>query len=81
MPPTAAPRFRRSACCHTDSTRARPHLYTEDEIRRLLDAALQLPVAWPSTSLRPWVFHGLLGLLSVTGLRLSEALNLEARRR
>jgi len=59
------------------STRARPHLYTEEEIRRLLDAALELPVAWPSTSLRPWVFHGLIGLLSVTGLRLSEALNLE----
>ena len=59
------------------STRARPHPYTEGEIRRLLDAALQLPVAWPSTSLRPWVFHGLLGLLSVTGMRLSEALNLE----
>ena len=63
------------------STRARPHLYTEDEIRRLLDAALELPVAWPSTPLRPWVFHGLIGLLSVTGLRLSEALNLEACRR
>ena len=59
------------------STRARPHLYTEEEIRRLLDAALELPVAWPSTPLRPWVFHGLIGLLSVTGLRLSEALNLE----
>jgi integrase len=59
------------------STRARPHLYTEDEIRRLLDAALELPVAWPSTPLRPWVFHGLIGLLSVTGIRLSEALNLK----
>ena len=59
------------------STRARPHMYTEDEIRRLLDAALELPVAWPSTPLRPWVFHGLIGLLSVTGMRLSEALNLK----
>jgi len=59
------------------STRARPHLYTEDEIRRLLDAALELPVVWPSTPLRPWVFHGLIGLLSVTGMRLSEALNLK----
>lgn len=59
------------------STRARPHLYTEDEIRRLMDAALELPVTWPSTPLRPWVFHGLIGLLSVTGMRLSEALNLE----
>jgi len=59
------------------SKRANPHLYTDDEIRRLLDAALELPVAWPSTSLRPWVFHGLIGLLSVTGMRLSEALNLK----
>ncbi len=59
------------------STRARPHIYTEDEIRRLLDAALDLPVAWPSTPLRPWVFHALIGLLSVTGMRLSEALNLK----
>ncbi|MCI0152432.1 tyrosine-type recombinase/integrase, partial [Paraburkholderia sediminicola] len=59
------------------STRARPHLYTEAEVRRLLDAALELPVAWPSTPLRPWVFHCLIGLLSVTGLRISEALNLE----
>jgi integrase/recombinase XerD len=59
------------------STRARPHLFTEDEVGCLLQAALELPVAWPSTPLRPWVFHGLIGLLSVTGLRLSEALNLE----
>jgi len=59
------------------SKRAKPHLYTDDEIRRLLDAALELPVAWPSTSLRPWVFYGLIGLLSVTGMRLSEALNLK----
>lgn len=59
------------------STRARPHLYTEEEVTRLLEAALELPVAWPSTPLRPWVFHCLIGLLSVTGLRLSEALNLE----
>ena len=59
------------------STRATPHLYTEEEVQQLLDAALQLPVAWPSTRLRPWVFYCLIGLLSVTGLRISEALNLE----
>lgn len=59
------------------STRAKPYPYTDDEIKRLLEAALELPVAWPSTSLRPWVFHGLIGLLSVTGMRLSEALNLK----
>jgi len=59
------------------STRAKPHLYTEEEVQRLLTAALELPVAWPSTPLRPWVFHCLLGLLCVTGMRVSEALNLE----
>jgi integrase len=59
------------------STRARPHLYTEQEVQDLLEAALQLPTARPSTPLRPWVFHCLLGLLSVTGLRISEALDLK----
>jgi integrase len=59
------------------STRARPYLYTEPEVRGLLEAALQLPTLWPSTPLRPWVFHCLLGLLSVTGLRISEALDLK----
>jgi integrase/recombinase XerD len=59
------------------STRARPYLYTEQEVQSLLQAALQLPTSWPSTPLRPWVFHCLLGLLSVTGLRISEALDLK----
>ena len=59
------------------STRARPYLYTEQEVQHLLDAALQLPTRWPSTPLRPWVFHSLFGLLSVTGLRISEALDLQ----
>jgi integrase/recombinase XerD len=59
------------------STRARPYLYTEQEVRGLLDAALQMPTRWPSTPLRPWVLHCLLGLLSVTGLRISEALDLK----
>jgi integrase/recombinase XerD len=59
------------------SSRARPYLYTEQEVQGLLEAALQLPTTWPSTPLRPWVFHCLLGLLSVTGLRISEALDLK----
>lgn len=59
------------------STRARPYQYTEQEVKRLLDAALQLPTVWPSTPLRPWVLYCLLGLLSVTGLRISEALDLK----
>ena len=58
------------------SGRARPYLYSGQEIERLLAAALELPTAWPSTSLRPRMFHCLFGLLSVTGLRISEALHL-----
>ena len=61
------------------SKRARPYLYSEQEIARLLAAALTLPTAWPSTPLRPVQYHCLLGLLSVTGLRIAEALHLELR--
>lgn len=59
------------------STRAIPYLYSDEEIQRLLAAALQLPTAWPSTPLRPLVYHCLFGLLSVTGMRFSEALDLK----
>lgn len=59
------------------STRARPYLYSDEEVQRLLDAALKLPTSWHSTPLRPWAFHCLFGLLSTTGLRISEALNLQ----
>ena len=59
--------------------RARPYLYSDDEIRSLLRAALNLPCRYERGELRPWVFHCLLGLLSVSGLRLSEAVNLELR--
>jgi integrase/recombinase XerD len=59
------------------STRARPYLYSAEEVQRLLDAALRLSTDRPSSVLRPWVFHCLLGLLSVTGLRISEALDLK----
>ena len=54
--------------------RARPYLYSDDEVRRLLCAAQQLPSAH---GLRGRTYHCLLGLLSVTGLRISEALNLQ----
>ena len=58
------------------STRARPYLYSDVEVQQLLDAALKLPTGWHSTPLRPWLFHCLFGLLSTTGMRISEALNL-----
>lgn len=54
--------------------RARPYLYSDEEIRRLLRAALALP---GNRELRRWTYHCLFGLLSVSGLRISEARALE----
>jgi len=59
------------------SKRARPYLYSDEEIRRLLGAALQMPCRYERGALRPWTYHGLFGLLSVSGLRLGEARNLQ----
>jgi len=59
--------------------RARPYLYSDDEIRRLLRAALKMPCRYQRGELRPWVYYALFGLLSVSGLRLGEARNLELR--
>jgi integrase/recombinase XerD len=54
--------------------RAHPYLYSDDEVRKLLRAARQLP---STHGLRGPTYHGLLGLLAVTGLRISEARNLQ----
>jgi len=56
--------------------RARPYLYSEEEICRLLKAARNLPCRYERGRLRSWVYYCLFGLLSVAGLRLSEACNL-----
>ncbi len=56
------------------SARAKPYLYTEAEIDRLLEAALALP---PAKALRRWTYYTLFGLLAVTGLRIGEALALQ----
>jgi integrase len=53
--------------------RARPYLYSDEEIRRLLSAALALP----GPSARRWTYYCLFGLLSVAGLRISEARDLK----
>jgi integrase/recombinase XerD len=66
IPPTGLLPFR--------PQRARPYLYSELEIRKLLAAALKLS---PSQGLRPRTYHCLFGLLAVAGLRISEALKLE----
>jgi integrase/recombinase XerD len=56
--------------------RARPYLYSEQEIARLLAAATALP---PVDGLRAQTYQCLFGLLAVTGLRISEAIALELR--
>jgi integrase/recombinase XerD len=57
--------------------RARPYLYSDAEIRALLDAARRMPGRYERGQLRPWVYFCLFGLLSVTGIRLDEARRLE----
>lgn len=59
------------------STRARPYLYSDEEVQQLLAAALKLPTNWHRTSLYPWKYHCLIGLLSTTGMRMSEVLDLQ----
>src|SRR5205823_7928681 len=48
--------------------RARPYLYSDEEVRSLLHAALKMSCRWERGKLRPWVYHCLFGLLSVSGL-------------
>jgi len=54
--------------------RAQPYLYSDKEIQQLLRATR----GWSGWStLRPWTYYCLFGLLSVSGLRLGEARNLQ----
>ena len=57
--------------------RAQPYLYSDAEIKSLLGAALAMPHRYERGALLPWVYYCLFGLLSVSGLRLGEARNLE----
>jgi integrase len=59
-----APKFKRPV----------PHIYTPDEIARLIQAAARLG---PKGSIRPIMYATLFGLLAATGLRVSEALALK----
>lgn len=54
---------------------AKPYLYSDEQIHQLLEAAKNMPA---QHSLQPWTYHCLFGLLAVTGLRISEALNLRS---
>ena len=55
---------------HCVHLRPLPHFFGDDDIERLLQAALELP---PDGGLGRWTFHCLFGLLSVSGLRIGEA--------
>jgi integrase len=57
--------------------RPQPYIYSIDEIIRILDAARQHP-STPRYALKPHTLYCLFGLLSVTGMRLTEALNLKS---
>lgn len=53
--------------------RVQPHIYSEEELRKLMGAAFGLS---PAGGLRPRTYEALFGVLSSTGLRISEALRL-----
>lgn len=53
--------------------RAKPYLYSEEQIHQLLEGAKNMSA---THSLQAWTYHCLFGLLAVTGLRISEAVNL-----
>ncbi|MBI2947685.1 MAG: tyrosine-type recombinase/integrase [Verrucomicrobia bacterium] len=57
-------------------TRPTPHIYTRDEIRKIMAAARSLG---PAGTLRPVVISSVIGLLYTTGLRVGEAIRLSLR--
>jgi integrase/recombinase XerD len=54
--------------------RARPYIYSDEEIRRIVETAATLPSI---NGIRPLTYSTLFGLIAVTGLRISEALSLD----
>ncbi len=55
--------------------RSRPYIYSEEEIRRIVGTAAELSSI---NGIRPLTCSILFGLIAVTGLRISEALSLDA---
>jgi integrase/recombinase XerD len=53
--------------------RARPYIYSDEEIRRIIDTAAELPSI---NGIRALTYSTLFGLIAVTGLRISEAVSL-----
>ena len=59
--------------------RAKPYMYSDEEIQNLLRAALDIGHRHERGALLPWIYYCLFGLLSITGLRPGEVRNLELR--
>jgi integrase len=54
--------------------RARPYIYTDDQIAEIVTEAVRLPSSY---GLRGWTCSTLFGLIAVTGLRVNEAIGLD----
>jgi integrase/recombinase XerD len=54
--------------------RTRPYVYSDDEIRRIIETAAELP---STNGIRALTFPILFGLIAVTGVRISEAIALD----
>ena len=57
--------------------RAKPHIYSDEEVQVLLTAARNMPYHGERLALLPWTYYCLIGLLNVTGLRVGEARDIE----
>jgi integrase len=53
--------------------RKKPYIYTDGEIKKLLKAAKKLP---SKIGLEPYTYSTLIGLIAITGMRISESINL-----
>lgn len=58
-------------------SRAKPYLYDDETICRLLDAARSMPYCHSSAALRCWTYYCFFGLLAVTGMRVGEVRSLK----
>ncbi len=54
--------------------RPKPHIYSDEEIKRIVETASSLP---SMSGIRALTFSTLFGLIAITGLRVSEALGLD----
>ena len=75
--PTAAPERDRMLVQEMVRMRCRPYIYTEDEIRLLLETARRFPS--PKAPLRPLTLHTMLVLGYCAGLRIGEIVGLELK--